>query len=140
MVNRQETLDVGQLGVQLQDDLLPVCSLLVPGLGDTARGGGRWRGSVLQYNLGPTLEDVVGDVELPVDGQQESDLVLVDLVGVETRDLAPGASRVVSVLEILGGQDQSGEEHATTALQGAAGLAIVGLLHGEVVLRHMRLD
>jgi hypothetical protein len=79
-------------------------------------------------------------VQLPIDGEQEGNLVLVDLVGVETRDLAPRTSRVVTVLEVLGGQNERGEKHAPPTLQGTIRVVIVWLLHGEVVLGNMRLD
>lgn len=76
-------------------------------------------------------------MELPVDSKEERDLVLVDLLGVEPRDLAPGTSRVVAILQIFGCEDKSSEEHATPALKSAVGVTIIGLLRGEVVLGHM---
>jgi hypothetical protein len=38
---------------------------------------------VLEHNISPSLEDLIGDVELPVDSKEERDLVLVDLMSVE---------------------------------------------------------
>jgi hypothetical protein len=135
-----EALNVGQLGIKLQDDSLPVHSLLGNGLGDAARRTGGRRRGVLENNLSPALEHVVCNVQSPVDSEQEGDFVLVDLVGVEPGNLAPGACRVVAVLKILGSQDEGGEEHATAALQSAVGMTILGLLHDEVVLGHMGLN
>lgn len=135
-----EAINVGQLRVQLQDNSLPVHGLLGHGLGDAAGRAGRGRRRVLENNLGPALKHVVCNVQLPVDSEEEGDFVLVDLIGIEPRNLAPGAGRVVTVLEILGGQDEGGKEHAAAALQSAVGVAILGLLHGEVVLGHMGLD
>ena len=79
-------------------------------------------------------------MEVPADGKEKGNLVLVDLLGVESRNLAPSSSRVVSVLEILGGQDQSREEHATTTLESAIGMAVLRLFGSKVVLRNMRFD
>lgn len=95
---------------------------------------------MLEHNISPSLEDLIGDVELPVDSKEKSDLVLVDLMSVEPRNLAPSPSRVVPVLEILGGQDQSREEHAAATLERAIGMSILGLLSSKVVSRDMRLD
>lgn len=94
----------------------------------------------LQNDVGPALEDGIGDVEAPVDGHQERHLVLVDLVGAETADLAPRARGVVAVLQVLGGQDEGGQEHAAPALEGARSVALVRLLHGEVEAGDVGLD
>jgi hypothetical protein len=79
-------------------------------------------------------------VHLPVDSEQKGDLILVDLLGVESRNLTPGSSRIVTVLEIFRSKNQSREEHATTALERAIGVSILGLLHGEVVFWHVGLN
>jgi hypothetical protein len=59
-------------------------------------------------------------VELPVDSLEESHLVRIDLLSLQTGDSAPRARRVVAILEILRSQDERSEEHAPTALQSAA--------------------
>jgi hypothetical protein len=56
---------------------------------------------VTKDNLLPLLPDRVSDVELPVDSLEESHFVSVDLADLEARDLAPSASRVVTVLQVL---------------------------------------
>ena len=95
---------------------------------------------MLHDTICPTVVHLVGDVQLPVNREQESHLILVDLLGVKPRNLTPGARRVVAILQILGCQDQSREEHATTALKNATRMAVVRLFHGEVMIRHMGLD
>lgn len=131
--------DVSQLRVQSKNELLPAQDLLVH-LSNPARRGRAWRRGVLENDFGPSLEDILRDVKVPANGKEESNLVLVDLLGVESRDLAPSASSVVSVLEILGSQDQSREKHATTTLKCAIGMSVRGLLGRKVVLGNMRLD
>jgi hypothetical protein len=46
----------------------------------------------LGHAVGPALVSLLGDVELPVDGQEEGHLILVDFQSVKARDLAPCAS------------------------------------------------
>ena len=46
----------------------------------------------------PFLPYRINDVQFPVDSFEESHLVGVDFANLETRDLAPCASRVVAVL------------------------------------------
>lgn len=131
--------DVSQLRVQSKDELLPAQDLLVQ-LSNSAGRGRAGRRGVLENDFGPSLKDIFGDVEVPANSKEESNLVLVDLLGVESRDLAPSASSVVSVLEILGSQDQSRKKHASTTLKGAIGMSVRGLLSRKVVLGNMRLD
>lgn len=83
---------------------------------------------------------MVWDVQLPVDRQEESHLILVDLLDIEARDLAPGLCRVVPVLQILGSQNQSSKEHAAPTLETRVLEAIARLFHGEVAGRDMGLD
>ncbi len=85
-----------------------------------------------QHEIGPALKDALGDVQAPVDGLEEGHLVGVDLVRAQSRDLAPGAGRVVAILQVLGGQDQGGQEHAPTTLERPHGRAIFRLGTGEV--------
>jgi len=94
----------------------------------------------LVYAFEPAVINFFGNVQLPVDGEEEGDFILVNFLSVQARYLAPSASREVAVLEVLGGQNQSREEHAPTALDGLAGVAVVGLLHRKIPIRHMRLD
>jgi hypothetical protein len=79
-------------------------------------------------------------VQLPLHSLEESHLVCVDLANRQARHLTPGLRRVVAVLQILGRQDESGQEHAATALQSPMGSGVMRLLHGEVMLGHVRLD
>lgn len=136
---RNQVVDVGQRNVEAEDDVLPIHNLLGYLLRDAATRWGRGR-RILEDNVGPSLEDLVGNMQLPINSEQERNLILVDLLSVEAGDLAPGTSRVVAVLKILGGQDECGEEHATPTLESTVGMVIVGLLHGEIVLGNMGLD
>ena len=95
---------------------------------------------MLQHEIGPASEDGLGHVQAPVDDVEKGHLVDVDLLGREARDLAPGAGRVVAILQVLGRQDQGGQEHAAAALQGPDRGRVVGLLHREVELGHAVLD
>jgi hypothetical protein len=79
-------------------------------------------------------------MHLPVDSKQESNFVLVNLFSSKSRDLAPGARRIISVLKILGGKDQSSKKHATAALECAVSMSVHRLFHCEIMFRHMRLD
>jgi hypothetical protein len=88
----------------------------------------------------PLLPDRIDDVKLPVDCSKESHFVRINLAHFEARDFAPSAGRVVTILQILGCQDQGRKEHTTTALQCTQGCNILGLLHREVVFGDMRLD
>jgi hypothetical protein len=71
-------------------------------------------------------------VKLPVDSQKEGHLVLVNL--------APCAGRVIAILEVLGCQNQGGQEHPTSALDGLARAAGIGLLGSKVVSGDMGLN
>lgn len=137
---RDKPLDVGQIRVQTQDNLLPLQRLLGNGLGEGARGGRWWRRSVLEHDLGPPLEDVIRDVQLPVDSKQECNLVLVDLMYIEARNLAPGSRGVVAVLKVLGRENQGREEHAPAALKGPVGVAVLVLLSDKATLGDVGLD
>lgn len=95
---------------------------------------------MLENNLSPPSEDLIGDVQLPVDGEEKGNLVLVDLLDVEARNLAPGPGRVVSVLQILGRKDQGREEHAPAALKSSVSVAVLILLHSKATLGNVRLD
>ena len=79
-------------------------------------------------------------MQLPVDSLEKGHFVGVDLTNLETGYLAPRASRVVAVLQILGCQDEGGEKHAAPALESATPGGVDGLLHGEVVVGHVSLD
>jgi hypothetical protein len=92
-----------------------------------------------QYYLLPLLPSWVSDVEPPVDSFEEGHFVSIDLADREARNLAPSTSREVAILQILGCKYKSCEEHAATALQCAQG-DILGLRHGEIMLRQLRLD
>lgn len=76
-------------------------------------------------------------MQVPVHSQYECHLVLVDLGCFESRDSAPGTGRVVAILQILGRQDESCEEHAATTLEGLAFSVAVGLFHGEIMARNV---
>lgn len=134
-----QTFNVVQLRVEFKDNHLPVRALLRVPLGGSSGGGGGRR-SVLQDNFCPALEDFVSDVQLPVDRQQECNFVLVDFSRVEPGNLAPGSGRVVTILKVLGSEDESSKEHAAAALKCAALLLVVGLFHGEIVLRDVGLN
>jgi hypothetical protein len=98
-------------------------------------------GGILEDNLGPALIYGLVNMKTPVDGFQEQYFVLVDFQSVETGDLTPGTRRVVAVLQIFRCQDQGGQKHPTTTLQGPRGKSVAAwLLHGEVVLWDMGLD
>jgi hypothetical protein len=79
-------------------------------------------------------------VQLPIDSEQECNLVLIDLLSVQPRNLTPCASRVVAVLKIFGGQDERREKHASSTLESTIREAIIWLLHGEVMLGDMGLN
>jgi hypothetical protein len=76
--------------------------LLGHDLGNSSRRRrARRRRRVLENNIGPSLEDLIDDMHLPVDCVKKSDFVLVDLLSVKSRNLAPGPGRIVSILKIL---------------------------------------
>lgn len=83
---------------------------------------------------------MVWDVQLPVDRQKKSHLILVDLLDIEARDLAPGLCGVVPILQILGSQNQSSKKHTAPALETRILEAIARLFHGKVASRDMGLD
>jgi len=114
-------------------------SLVIHSHGLSSRRGSCWSGES-QNNVGPSLEDLVGDVKLPVDRLQKHALVVVDLGSPQSRHFAPGLGRVVAVLQILGRKDESCQKHATTALHTTQHRAISWLLHSKVMFWHMRLD
>lgn len=97
-------------------------------------------GGQLQHEVGPALEGSFRDVQAPSDRLEEHQLILVDLQRVQTRDLAPRAGGVVAILEILGGEDEGGQEHAPTTLHRPHTRLIPRLLLGEVVRGHMGLN
>ena len=79
-------------------------------------------------------------MEPPADGAEEHQLVLVDLGGVQSGDLAPRTGRVVPVLQVLGREDQRGEEHASATLHGPAGRLPAILVRGRIGAGNVRLD
>lgn len=136
-----QRLDVKEVGVELEHGLLPGRDLGARGHhADAARRRRSRRWPEIQKDTSPALPYCVGNVQVPADCVEESRLVLVDLLGVQTRDLAPGASRVVSVLEVLGRENERGKEDAAAALQGTRSLVVPRLFHCEVELRNMVLD
>jgi hypothetical protein len=95
---------------------------------------------VFHDQVAPDLVQVFTDEQVPVDSGKKRTLIFVYLRDLESRNLAPGTGRVVAVLQPLGGEDKSSEEHAPAALQDPASVRFVGLLHGEVMGRDVRLD
>ena len=79
-------------------------------------------------------------MQAPTDGLEKGHLVGVDLRGSQAGNLAPVPSRVIAILQILGRQDESGQEHPTAAMQSPGARAIVRLLLGEVHGRDTVLD
>lgn len=104
----------------------------------------RWQGtrarSVLEDNIRPPLEGGIGNVQPPINCYEEHQLILVDLRSVEARDLTPRAGRVVPVLEVFRGENQSRQEHAPATLHSPTCRLVPGLLLGEILIRHVRLD
>jgi hypothetical protein len=94
---------------------------------------------VTENNLLPLLPNGVSDVQLPVDSLEERHLIGVDLTDLEARDLAPCASRVVAILQVLRRENERCKEHATSTLQSTE-RGILRLGHGEVMLGQMGLD
>lgn len=136
-----QRLHVQQIGIEPKHGRFPSRDLRAAWhhANTTRRRGSRRRPKV-QEDPGPALPNSVGDVQIPAHGMEESRFVLVDLLGVKARNLTPSTSRVVSVLEIFGGQDQGSEEHATTTLQGSRRLIVLGLFHGEILSRNVFFD
>jgi hypothetical protein len=94
---------------------------------------------VTENNFLPLLPNRVSDVQLPVHSLEKRHLVGVDLADFEARDLAPCASRVVAILQVLGRENERCKEHATSTLQSTQ-RGILRLGHGEVMLGQMSLD
>jgi hypothetical protein len=94
---------------------------------------------VTENNFLPLLPNGVSDVQLPVNSLEERHLVGVDLTDLEARDLAPCASRVVAILQVLRRENERCKEHATSTLQSTE-RGILRLGHGEVMLGQMGLD
>ena len=103
---------------------------------------GRWRelGSILEDNICPTLKNSICDVYAPVDSEEECHFVLVNFRGVQSRYLTPCPSRIVSVLEILRGENESCEKHTSSTLKGPDSSIVTGLFHRKIMFRHMRFD
>lgn len=132
----QEAFDVGQVRFKLQNELPPFGRLLGIVLGSNARGRRCWR-SVLEHYLGPSLEHVVRDVQFPVDREEKGNLILVDFLGVETRDFAPGSGGVVSVLKVFRGQDQCSKKHAAPTLKCTIAVTVFWLFCGKIMFRNV---
>lgn len=79
-------------------------------------------------------------MELPVYPLKENSLVCIDLIHAESRHFAPGLGRVVTVLQILGREDERSEEHTSATHESTCSGTICTLFHGEIIHRHMRLD
>lgn len=78
---------------------------------------GRWLGgAILHHRIRPAVVHLLGDVKVPVNGKKERHFVLIYFLGVEPRNLAPSAGRVVSILKILGRQNESCQEHPAATL------------------------
>jgi len=96
--------------------------------------------SVFQNNVRPSLEDCFWDMQAPTNGTQEETLVAVNLHCSQSRHLAPRLRRVVAVLQILGGQDEGSQEHASATLHGAQRRTVDRLLHGSIMRWDMGSD
>lgn len=69
-----------------------------------------------QDDISPALENVIGNMELPVHTLEESAFVHVDLGDLESRHLAPRFCRIIAVLKVFGGENEGGEKHTPSAL------------------------
>ncbi|KAL2292913.1 hypothetical protein FJTKL_07955 [Diaporthe vaccinii] len=123
---RHDVFQIIQIGVQLEYDPLEVLALMLK-LHESSARSRRWRlrRRKLHDAVSPAVVHLLGDVQVPVDREKECHLVLVDLVGSETGNLTPGASRVVPVLQVFRGQDQSREKHSAATLKSATGMAVI---------------
>lgn len=79
-------------------------------------------------------------MKFPIHCLQKHQLVLVDLQCIQTGDFAPSAGGVVSVLEVFGGENQGGKEHASTTLHSPADGLTPSLVMGQIVTGHVRLN
>ncbi|KAI9788841.1 MAG: hypothetical protein M1816_006505 [Peltula sp. TS41687] len=91
-------------------------------------------------DVAPSLEDWFRNVQAPIDGVEKRHLVHIDLLRAEAGDLAPSSGRVISILEVFGGEDERREKHAPATLKGAHRRTILGLFHGEIDPGHSMLD
>lgn len=103
-----------------------------------------WRttrvGRVLENNVRPTLEDGFRNVKFPAHSLEERQLILIDLKCIQTRNFAPRSGGVISILEILRGQNKRRKEHSPATLHSTRARVVPGLLHGEILFRYMRLN
>lgn len=142
LLRRCEVIQIVQLGSQTLNELLEGSTFtLKAGVpGKTATTGRRKGRGVLHDAVAPDLVQVLANVELPIDSGEEGKFIFVDLADLEPRNLAPGSSRIIAVLEPLRGEDQGSKEHTTATLQDPTSVRLVGLLHGEIMARNVRLD
>ena len=91
-------------------------------------------------NFLPLFPNGISDVKFPIHSRKKCHLISIDLAYLQARDLAPGTSRVITILKVLGCKDESSKEHATSTLKCPDGCNVVRLLHGKVMLGHMSPD
>lgn len=70
----------------------------------------------------PPHEGIMGDKERVVNELQKDELIGVDLLDGQARDLGPGLVGVVAVLKIFGGNHQGSQESSAAAVNDPVGL------------------
>jgi hypothetical protein len=73
-------------------------------------------------------------MEFPIHSLQEHHFILINLLGLQTRDLAPSTGGVVPILQVFRCKNQRGEKHTSSALHRSSAWAVAGLFHGEVMV------
>jgi len=70
----------------------------------------------------PSHEGIMRDKERIVNELQKDELVGIDLLDGQARDLGPGLVGVIAVLEIFGSNHQGSQESSSTAVNDSVGL------------------
>lgn len=89
---------------------------------------------IFENDLGPSLESLLGNVQLPVDFAEKRSFISINFRDLESRHLAPGFRGVVAVLQVLGSQYESCKEHPSAAHESAVGWTVHLLFLCEVIL------
>ena len=85
--------------------------------GHWRRGSARDRNrrhDVVQQDITPSLEQCISNIQIILCNIEKDEFVGVDLLDREARDLGPCSIRVISVLQILGSDNDSSQKHTST--------------------------
>ena len=69
---------------------------------------------MIQQDITPSLEQCISNIQIILCNIEKNEFVGVDIFDREARDLGPRPIRVISVLQILGSDNDGSQKHTST--------------------------